>query len=34
MIENMSNSEDVNLAKKMAKIVALRQRFLQIGGNL
>ena len=34
MIENMSNSEDVNLAKKMAKIVALKQRFFQIGGNL
>lgn len=34
MIQNMSNSEDVNLAKKMAKIVALKQRFIEIGGTL
>jgi len=34
MIENMSNSDDVNLAKKMTKIVTLKQRFIEIGGNL
>ena len=34
MIENMSKSEDVKLAKKMSKIVALKQRFMEIGGSL